>query len=1140
MTSSADDPQHSPHLDETKGGDAPTVGADSASEAASTETLPDDADLTPEYLAEEAQRNDFVLRWLFVLLAIICASMTVADSAVLRHAKFGETLASNGLVPTGVDSFSATADGHSWLQRSWLFDLVSWGAYSAAGPAGWTILAMIGAGFVAWLLVSTRRVEVDSWWVVVASALALPAIIPQLVATPELITLCGTATTLWLLWQYRLYACERKIWLLVLVMLLWGNMDPRAFLGLSVLLLYGVGEAIGAAIGRAGFFESGQRRTYWIVTACCVLAFFISPFGWQQFLAPVELYGSIDAAFRDYFGAPKTSVREYFPVWAGHLTDLPTAAGLFLGAVALVTIGLNGRRLDPGDILLTVGFFLLGLITRRELAPAALVFAAVASWNGQSWRRAVVRTEDTIRRADIVFARGGRLVTAIALISCGLVVLSGRVPAFDSRSPGFGLSIALETAVAGYKDAVAEAYDARMFNFRPAEGDVLIWVGAKPFIDTRLGLYQGSGDDDLLSLHNTVRYSMLAEQSSEETDESKTPRRGRPEIWKQAFDRFSISQAINRLSQPDPDYFVHFDLLTSPEWRMTVLNAAASVFCRADGDEEFREYVRKNSLNFIDAAFRQNLENPETRERAAWGTLRSGFEQGLIGRDETIPAELALAGHFLKHLESGERQGPRLGPEIALAFCYLAIRNANEFLMTNPDSNAGYKSLGLAYHYLGLWETRIAEKLKGSAPRSLRFYESLNALGQARVIKPDEPELYLLLYETYVRNNRLDLALDALTTHQQLTGEQAPEIPDGALNDANKSVADAVNDIEGDSSGDPPNGESASEALSQLTAQDIAAVAREKARKALRDRVSQVETQVYRAIAQDAEPFNVATAAWQQGFTLLALRLIDESYPGVERPELLRFKALLLLEAARPAEAYAILTNLVAERPIYGLGEPSPLLEPYAMVSVGLGQYQLVTDLWLGIANDVAERSIRDVLFASPLMHLNIAEPPVIKLHDEILNLASRTTAQVGSYRLNAALSELEAGRVEEARELFAQVASPTARSSFTPLARFYLLLTGGELPKNATPSNEDVLGNADLFGQIDQTDESAAEESEPKPQSDSPEIPSEGGDQVSEDGSAKSIEDRPAVKAPRPDGVSSSDETEADESTAEDEDREG
>ncbi|QDT64025.1 tetratricopeptide repeat protein [Calycomorphotria hydatis] len=1004
---------------------APESNVETSSETTaeqSADELPEDVELTPELLDEEAQRNDFVIRGLVLLLAIICGCMTIADTEVLLQAKIGDYLAGHGILPGSTDLFSATANGAEWLNRTWLWDILLSAIHTIAGPIGWTVLTVVCSAAIFKLLLESRHPAAPSWWPSVCIALSLPVCFSQLVPTSSLMTLLGTATTLWLVWQYRLGRCEKKIWLLCLLFLFWTNCDERAFFGLVILLTYGIGEFIGSMVGTQGFVDSSERRTYWLVTGACVLVSMVGPYGWNQLLAPFELYGVTDPAFRDYYQMSVQYLRPHQPLWAGHLFELPTAAGLLLAAIALVTMFMNREKLDGGDIALWVGVMALCVIARRELAPASFVFAVIAGWNGQNWYLSRGSVSETVTQSDVLLSRGGRLVTALAMLAFGIFVLSLRFQAADGRYPGFGLTQSLRTEIDGLRDALDGSFDEKPFNFRPREGDIIIWLSQQPFIDSRLGLYRDVGKGkNLAKLHDEVRYALLSPSEGD-------AKQGKPNIWKAAFNEYGITHVVPRLSDPDPAYFVHFDMLTSPDWRMTKLNAVASVFYRASGEDELSkkisEFLKSQSLDFMQMAFGDKAEilSPE-QERTTWGRRKSRYEQGLIGGHEDISPALARAKHYLVHLELAETRGPRLSPEAAIAFAYLAIRGANETLADAPNNVDAYRTLGLAYRYLGLWEARVAQATRATPLTRLRLYETLAALGQAVTIDPAQAQTHLVLSEIYLQNGKLDLALNSLNNYLKTSGETVP------------TVANAASE-----SGSALSGEKDQQPLQKPTSpQEQRLLLRDK----LQEQMDLLNDQIAQALANNAPVMALAQGAWQQGATLKALEIMErDPIEYRKNPDYRRFHAMLLMEAARPAEAYAELSELLDEVPLYGVGRTDPRLEPFVLATLGLGQYSRVTELCNGGVQDIWEVGLRSAMNTFPLVGPRNNSRPVIVDHGlAVLSTLGRTSNEMAKLQTFAAVSELEAGRIEEAQELFTKVIENSPNTGYALLAAFYYQL---------------------------------------------------------------------------------------------------
>jgi hypothetical protein len=136
------------------------IGGDSTAQPDSPEVatapveegLPEWEPLTPELVEDEAVRGDFVLRWAVVLLALLIGCRQLADTETLLQVKTGRYLASHGFWPPATDVFSTTATGQRWVNLSWLWDLVSSGAFAIGDGIGLSLATALLVALTWWLL----------------------------------------------------------------------------------------------------------------------------------------------------------------------------------------------------------------------------------------------------------------------------------------------------------------------------------------------------------------------------------------------------------------------------------------------------------------------------------------------------------------------------------------------------------------------------------------------------------------------------------------------------------------------------------------------------------------------------------------------------------------------------------------------------------------------------------------------------------------------------------------------------------------------------------------------------------------------------------------------------------------------------
>ena len=120
--------------------------------------------LTPELVEDEAVRGDFVLRWAVVLLALLIGCRQLMDTETLLQVKTGRYLATHGLWPPSTDVFSATATERRWVNLSWLWDLVSAGAFAVGDGIGLSLVTALLVALTWWLLGQVSRAGISDWF----------------------------------------------------------------------------------------------------------------------------------------------------------------------------------------------------------------------------------------------------------------------------------------------------------------------------------------------------------------------------------------------------------------------------------------------------------------------------------------------------------------------------------------------------------------------------------------------------------------------------------------------------------------------------------------------------------------------------------------------------------------------------------------------------------------------------------------------------------------------------------------------------------------------------------------------------------------------------------------------------------------
>lgn len=955
----------------------------------STEGLPEYEPLTPEMVEDEAIRGDFVMKWAVILLAVLLGCTVIFETSTLVHVKTGQYLSSHGFLPPAKDVFSYTAVDRAWVNLSWLFDLISSAVFGIGSFIGLSLFKALLAGVAFGLVAHTSRPGISTWWGSICAALALLAAQPRLTAQPEVVTLIGIAGCLWLLHRWLWSPSSRQIWGLVPICILWSNLDGHAWWGPFLLLLYGCGEFLGDRAGRPGVDTPHHRRTLWMVIGSCWVGLLVNPFLWHSCLAPFAQFGTFYPAMSSYSASnlESRSLTNLAP-WLVQPVVMASAAVLFLTAGVLLVI--NRKRIDFGHVLMFFGAAVPALLAVHEVAAAAIVFCVIATVNGQAWYAATSTRKYSTETKALMFSRGGRAITVLVLFSLALLFTVGRLRPVGTGAVGLGLDPDLEGAIKSFETVLKDSIDDRPFNFTLEQGDLLIWVGQKPFIDQRLALYAGAPDKSLLNLFQRLRVSLSPKQQGAQ----QTPQD--VQFWRQEFDRFEVTHCVPRLGGNSPDYKTFGDLLTSPLWQFARLGSATAVFYRRDVQKpELKAFLAKNQFDFGDSFFKTEAE--PLSPRAGWAQLPT-FYQRYIWKTNTRSSPEVREARHLNGLAgvTGAR---------GIGLTYKAIRLAQEGLAKDQNDAAAYQVLGQAYMSLigtesgGQTNTEIGQ---------LRYLQAVQALNLALIASPDNPDVHQLLFQLYSMSKRADLALREVTAVYNWLARQ----------DMHNTTLETV----------------------QIQQQESAGKEMDRIAKY----VNAVEVQAQKQQKESkASNIDMAMFYYQNGLALKALELLQPADDEVSQPpQQMSLRAELLMEAGRVEEAYELAGQLE------GLAVQMQLQDwqrPRVMTLLANAEYTLAAQLWTRQAQDTERQGVAGVLRSLVPRHFGqFGRPWPLTLTEPSLQFFFNTPQVTSNLNMFSGLVYLEAGQVKRAIENFRLVLSQNPNHPHRGLVAFYLeKLTG-------------------------------------------------------------------------------------------------
>ena len=723
--------------------------------------LPEEEELTPELVEEEAIRGDFMLRWAAILLAALFGFTQISDTRTLVHVRSGDQMRANGFLPERTDSLSFANEGQSVANVSWLFDHIVSFAWQMGEETGLMALKVVVAITIGYLLSIISVSGVPTWWSSICGVIAIAACSSDLVPITDLATvLCLTILLRWLHQHFEGEADGLK-WKIPVLMIVWANLDSRAFLGVLAIAAY----SLGSGLAKSRNPESARNGSLWPVAGLALAALLINPFPVASLLSVVTVYGveypleqllnGLSASGTALLDGRTEAFSMLNPdVYPGF--EFAYVAGVTLLIFALVVIGLSRKADELPWVMIFAVFALLAIFRLHELPAASLVAAVVAGTVAQRWYRRTFPQEYSTATTEVMFSRGGRAATVFAFALLGFLVVADRLP---TRNPvGIGFEADLKTTMTSLGEQLDKLpEDAHILHTKPEQGDVLIWHGRQSLIDSRTTVFGRAGSDTSvidqhrLLITQIMRPNVLSQMGSE--DESDAP----DTDWRPKFEEWEITHVMPRMAPPGPpDYESFFNLYSSGEWVLSDIGASAAIFQHVDRSTTIEE-LRTKTLDVGQRAFR-DVEplDPEAVERIEFAR-EPDFYREHIYRERSVKSKaLREAELYAALVPAGVRSVAEA--EYALALPMLTVRRAAQAVAEDPYSFEGYLLLGKGYSQLSALESTVAQAHGGSSPETVRYYQAIIAFHQATILEPNDSRAWGELFSLFYGRGRTELA----------------------------------------------------------------------------------------------------------------------------------------------------------------------------------------------------------------------------------------------------------------------------------------------------------------------------------------------------------------------------------------------
>jgi hypothetical protein len=470
---------------------------------------------------------------LFIALFAM-AVRTPADTDMWWHLGAGRAIVTTGHIPYA-DEFSFTVRGKPWVDVYWLAQAGMYALYSLGGNVALAVLvAVLVVAAFAFIYPQMEGGPFLRAFVVVLGATASSVIWSP---RPQTLSFALLAATGYIVYLYKWRRINR-LWVLIPVFVLWGNVHGGYALGLMLMGSVIMGDALNRLTGRAAAPEVMTWREIGIligVGSLCGLALLVNPYTLGTWVLPFRTIGikTLQGFIQEWASPDFHNLYEQPMLW------------LLFGLLALA--GLSGRGWDWSDLVVVVVFGYSAFLARRNIAPFALVAVPVLARQAAPFVEAVssrIRLPVSARQ-DLKPALSSALnwlivilVALVASLKCGIALSPQMIDKAQRQTvPVRAVEWVKQNHVAG---PIYNSY---------AWGGYLLWaLPEEPvFVDGRTDVY-----DEFLAEYIKVMFV-------------------RPG-WQDVLDRYGV-----RLALIERDGLLATMLATQPEWRLAYRDDQAAI-----------------------------------------------------------------------------------------------------------------------------------------------------------------------------------------------------------------------------------------------------------------------------------------------------------------------------------------------------------------------------------------------------------------------------------------------------------------------------------------------------------------------------------------------------------------------------------
>jgi hypothetical protein len=485
-----------------------------------------------------------LLGFFFMLLIFAAASRPITDPDFWWHLRTGQYIVETKSIPHS-DIFSTLRLGSEWVTHEWLSEVLMYYLFRPLGFAGLigAFALIIMASF--WITYRRCQLRVPYPYVVaLALLLGTAATIPTWGVRPQMFSILFASVVLIVLDKYCRDENKRLIWWLIPVMVLWVNMHAGFAVGLALILLTILGQALdGLLLDGLTLVEIWPRvRTLCLLWIVALAVVGINPNGLRMYSYPFETLRS-------------SSMMRYIQEWKSpNFQDPAFQALLILILVTFCVLALSNKRPRPSELLILTATGAATLRSARNVPFFALIAMPILA----DYLWILISSQTSAKRLTI---SDDRVVPNKSMLSVALsLVLFVAVPITAA-------SLRLRQATTKQSQTEAENFPLAAAEFLRAQdlpppiyneyhwGGYLIWKlypSYRVYIDGRADVYGDALIEEFFVVHDG------------ETE------------WRRPLDNHGIQTVM-----VEPDSAIASLLRQDPGWKKVFEDKQAVIFVRA-------------------------------------------------------------------------------------------------------------------------------------------------------------------------------------------------------------------------------------------------------------------------------------------------------------------------------------------------------------------------------------------------------------------------------------------------------------------------------------------------------------------------------------------------------------------------------